>query len=213
MDLQQLIAWTFQLSIVAAAFGCGLKAATADVSESMRQPGPLGRSLLAMFVIVSVVAVVLVHAFNFPFGAEVVLIALAISPLAALILGNLIKAGWRSVAVMATVALVLIAIVLLLAALIGRFLAAPFDISPSRVAGVIAATVLLPLVAGMVIRGLRPALADRLALPAALLGTVLLRLATLALLVTNLHAIWALIANGTVIAAAILVLVGFAAGH
>ena len=44
MDLQQLINWTFQLSIVAAAFGCGLKAATADVSDPMRRPGPLGRS-------------------------------------------------------------------------------------------------------------------------------------------------------------------------
>jgi bile acid:Na+ symporter, BASS family len=216
MDLQQLIGWTFQLSIVAAAFGCGLKATTADVSDSMRQPGPLGRSLLAMFVIVPVVAVALVHAFDFPQGAEVALIALAISPLAALIPGNLIKAGRRpscAVAPMATVALLSIAIVPLLAALIGRFLGPPFVISPWRVAGVIAAAVLLPLVAGMVIRGLRPALADRMALPAALLGTVVLRLATLALLVTSLHAIWALIANGTVIAVAVLVVVGFAAGH
>ena len=107
MDLQQLIGWTFQLSIVAAAFGCGLKATTADVRDPMQQPGPLGRSLLAMFVIVPVVAVALVHAFDFPQGAEVALIALAISPLAALIPGNLIKAGRRpscAVAPMATVA-------------------------------------------------------------------------------------------------------------
>ena len=216
MDLQQLINWTFQLSIVAAAFGCGLKATTADVSDPMRQPEPLGRSLLAMFVIVPVVAVALVHAFDFPQGAEVALIALAISPLAALIPGNLIKAGRRpscAVAPMATVALLSIAIVPLLAVLIGRFLGPPFVISPWRVASVIAATVLLPLVAGMAVRELRPALADRIALPAALLGTVLLRLATLALLVTSLHAIWALIANGTVIAVAVLVVVGFAAGH
>ena len=216
MDLQQLINWTFQLSIVAAAFGCGLKATTADVSDPMRQPEPLGRSLLAMFVIVPVVAVALVHAFDFPQGAEVALIALAISPLAALIPGNLIKAGRRpscAVAPMATVALLSIAIVPLLAVLIGRFLGPPFVISPWRVAGVIATTVLLPLVAGMAVRELRPALADRIALPAALLGTVLLRLATLALLVTSLHAIWALIANGTVIAVAVLVVVGFAAGH
>ena len=216
MDLQQLINWTFQLSIVAAAFGCGLKATTADVSDPMRQPEPLGRSLLAMFVIVPVVAVALVHAFDFPQGAEVALIALAISPLAALIPGNLIKAGRRpscAVAPMATVALLSIAIVPLLAVLIGRFLGPPFVISPWRVAGVIATTVLLPLVAGMAVRELRPALADRIALPAALLGTVVLRLATLALLVTSLHAIWALIANGTVIAVAVLVVVGFAAGH
>src|SRR5262249_6069808 len=40
-----------------------------------------------------------------------------------------------------------------------------------------------------------------------------LRLATLALLLTSLHAIWALIVNGTVIAIAVVVVVGFAAGH
>jgi BASS family bile acid:Na+ symporter len=210
MDLQQLITSTFQLSIVAAAFGCGLKTTTADVGDPMRQPGPLGRFLLAMFVIVPVVAVALVHAFDFPQGAEVALIALAISPLAALIPG---RRPSYIVAPMSTVVLLSIAIVPLLAALIGRFLEPPFVISPSRVAGVIAATVLLPVGAGMVIRGLRPVLADRIALPAALLGTVVLRLATLALLVTTLHAIWALIANGTVIAAAVLVVVGFAAGH
>ena len=139
-----------------------------------------------------------------------------LSPLPALIPGSLIKAGRRpsyAVALAATVALPSIVIVPLVAVLISRYLGPPFVVSPLRVAGVIAATVLLPLVAGMVIRGLRPALADRIALPAALLGTVVLRLATLALLVTSLHAIWALIANGTVIAVAVLVVVGFAAGH
>jgi BASS family bile acid:Na+ symporter len=216
MDLQQLIIWSFQLSIAAAAFGCALKATTADLHDLMGRPGLLGRSLLAMFVVVAVVAVALVQAFDFPHGAEVALIALAISPLPALIPGNLIKAGRRSsypVALVATVALLSIAIVPLLAVLIGRYLGPSFVVSPLRVAGVAAATVLLPFVAGMVICRLRPALADHIALPAALLGTVVLRLATVVLLVTSLHAIWALIANGTVIAVGLLVVVGFAAGH
>jgi hypothetical protein len=50
-------------------------------------------------------------------------------------------------------------------------------------------------------------------LPASLVGTIVLRLATLALLITGLHATWALIANGMVIAIAVLVVVGLAAGH
>jgi hypothetical protein len=65
----------------------------------------------------------------------------------------------------------------------------------------------------MTIRALRPALGDRIELPASLVGSVALRLATLALLVTGLQAIWALIANGMVIAIAFLVVVGLAAGH
>jgi hypothetical protein len=43
-----------------------------------------------------------------------------------------------------------------------------------------------PLRAAGVVRALRPVLADRIELPASLVGTVVLRLATLALLLTSL---------------------------
>src|SRR5262245_43970897 len=214
--LQHLITWAFQLSILATAFGFGLKATTEDVQDLIRRPALLSRSLLTIFVIVPVVAVALAHAFDFPHAAEVAMIALAISPLAALIPRNLINIGSKpsySVALMAAVAPLSIVVVPLLAVLIGRYLGRPFVVSPLRVAGVVAATVLLPLVAGMAVRAVRPALADRIELPAALVGTVVLRLATLALLLTNLQVTWELIANGTVIAIAVLVVVGLAAGH
>src|SRR5262245_3328175 len=214
--LQHLITWAFQLSIMAMAFGFGLKATTEDVQDLIRRPALLGRSLLAIFVIVPILAVALAHAFDFPHAAEIAMIALAISPLAALIPVNLIKVG-RSFSfpagLMAMVALLSVVVFPLLVALIGRFLGRSSLVSPLRAAGVVAAVVLLPLVAGMVVRALRPVLADRIELPASLVGTVVLRLATLALLLTSVHAIWALIVNGTVIAIAVVVVVGFAAGH
>jgi len=214
--LQHLITWAFQLSILATAFGFGLKAATEDVQDLIRRPALLGRSLLAIFVIVPIVAVALAHAFDFPHAAEIAMIALAISPLAALMPVNLIRVG-RSFSfpagLIAIVALMSVVVVPLLVALVGRFLGWSSPVSPLRAAGVVAAIVLLPLVAGMVVRALRPVLADRIELPASLIGTVVLRLATLALLLTSLHAIWALIVNGTVIAIAVVVVVGFAAGH
>jgi len=216
MDLQQLIAWAFQLSIVAMVFALGLGTTAEDVRDLLRRPGLLGRSLLAIFVIVPVAAVILAHAFDFPHAAEVALIALAISPLPPLIFRNLMTAARGAphpAALLATVALLSIVIVPLVAWLIGRYLGPSFAVSPLRVAGAIAGTVLLPLAAGMAIRALRPALADRIELPASLVGSVVLRLATLALLIVGLHAIWALIANGMVIAIAVLVVVGLAAGH
>jgi BASS family bile acid:Na+ symporter len=214
MDLQQLITWAFQLSIVATAFGFGLKATTENVQDLMRRPVLLGRFFLALFVIVPIVAVALAHVFDFPHAAEVAMIVLAISPLTAMIPAGLIcRRPSYPVALMPTVALLSIGGVPLLAALIGRYLGQPVVVSPLRVAGVIAVTVLLPVVAGMVVRTLRPAQADRLELPASLVGTVVLRLATLALLLTNLHAIWALVVNGTVIAIAAVVAVGFATGY
>ena len=216
MDLQQFIAWAFQLSIVAMVFALGLGTTIEGVRHLLRRPGLLGRSLLAIFVIVPIVAVILAHAFDFPHAAEVAVIALAISPLPPLIPRNLIVAGRRasySAALMAAVALLSIMIVPLLAELIGRYLGPSFAMSPLRVTGVIAATVLLPLVAGMAVRALRPVLADRIELPASVVGAVVLRLATLALLFTSLHAVWALIANGMVVAIALLVVVGLAGGH
>jgi BASS family bile acid:Na+ symporter len=216
MDPQQLILWAFQLSIIATAFRFGLKATTDQMRNVVRHPERLGRSLVAMFVVVPAVAVIIAFAFDFPHAAEVAIIALAISPLAALLPGNLFKVGrHRSypVTLIATVALLSIVITPLLATLIGRYLGQPIVASPLRAAGVIAATVLLPLVAGMVVRAQRPALADRVELPAALIGTGLLHLATLALLVTNLRAVWELIANGMVIAIAVLVVAGLMAGH
>jgi bile acid:Na+ symporter, BASS family len=214
--LEHLITWVFQLSILATAFGFGLKATTKDVQDLIRRPALLGRSLLAIFVIVPIVAVALAHAFDLPHAAGIAMIALAISPLAALIPINLIKAGRRfsfPAGLMTMVALLSVVVVPLLVALVGRFLGGSSFVSPLRAAGVVAAIVLLPLVAGMVVRALRPVLADRIELPASLVGTVVLRLATLALLLTSLHAIWALIVNGTVIAIAVVVAVGFAAGH
>src|SRR5215831_4321397 len=139
--LQHLITWTFQLSIMATAFGFGLKAATEDVQDLIRRPALLGRSLLAIFVIVPIVAVALANAFDFPHAAEIAMVALAISPLAALIPINLIKVG-RSFSfpagLMAMVAPLSVAVVPLLVALVGRFLGGWWIISKKRAAGVVA---------------------------------------------------------------------------
>src|SRR5262245_56962616 len=62
--LEHLITWVFQLSILATAFGFGLKATTEDVQDLIRRPALLGRSLLAIFVIVPIVAVALAYAFE-----------------------------------------------------------------------------------------------------------------------------------------------------
>src|SRR5262249_45720389 len=182
----------------------------------IRRPALLGRSVLAIFVIVPIVAVAPGHAFDFPRAARIALIPPAVSPLAPPLSLHPLWVGRGfsfSAGVVWMVALWLGVVVRLLVALVGRFLGWSSLVSPLRAAGVVAAIVLLPLVAGMVVRALRPVLADRIELPASLVGTVVLRLATLALLLTSLHAIWALIVNGTVIAIAAVVAGGFAAGH
>lgn len=216
MDLKHLITLAFQLSILAIVFGFGLKARIEDLLYMVRRPGLLARSLLAMFVVMPLVAVLLARAFEFPHTVNVALTLLAISPLPPLIPGRLARLGGRtshSIALMATVALLSIVIVPLLVELLERYLGQPLAALPSTVATVIAVTVLLPLIAGMVFRVLRPALADRIELPISLGGNVLLRIAVLVLLSANLLAIWALVRDGTIIAIVIFVAAGLAVGH
>jgi bile acid:Na+ symporter, BASS family len=216
MDLKLLIVWTFHASIVATVFGFGLKATIEDLLDLVRRPAVLARSLLAMFVVMPVIAVLLAHAFEFQHTVEVALIALAISPLPPLIPNKLTKQGGRpshAIALMATSALLSIAIVPLLVALLERYSGQSLAVSPWTVAGIIVLSVLLPLAAGMVFRAWLPALADRIEPLASTVGSVLLRLAALALLVATLPAIWAVIKHGTIIAIVIFVVVGLAAGH
>jgi BASS family bile acid:Na+ symporter len=62
-------------------FGFGLRASFDDVLYLFHRPGLLGRSLLAMFVIMPIVAVALLRLFDAPRNVEIVLVALAISPI------------------------------------------------------------------------------------------------------------------------------------
>jgi len=187
-----------------------------DLLYLVRPPAPLARSLLAMFVIMPLIVVLLARAFELPHAVEVALVALAVSPLPLLIPKKLTEQeglASHSIALMATIALLSIVIAPLLLELLERYAARSLTLSPWRVAGVIATSVLLPLVAGMVFRAILPAQADRIELPLSIVGSVLLRLAALALFATTLQAIWALVGNGTIIAIAIFVVTGLAAGY
>ena len=65
----------------------------------------------------------------------------------------------------------------------------------------------------MVLRGVFPAIAERLEKPMALVGKVLLPLATLVLLAITLPAVWVLIGDGTLVAITIFIIAGLGIGH
>ena len=59
MDLKQLLVLALQVSVACTVFGFGLKMTVHDLLYLVRRPGLLARSLLAMFVVMPVVAVLL----------------------------------------------------------------------------------------------------------------------------------------------------------
>ena len=216
MELEQLTIWVLQLSVLLIAFGLGLTTRIGDLHDAIRRPSLLARSLLAMFVVMPLVALLLARALDLPQVVGVALIALAISPLPLLIPSTLTKLGGpisQTTALLATVAVLSIVIAPLLVEFLELFFRRPLTVSSGKVAAVIAVTVLLPLIAGMLFRAELPDLAERIEIPISIVGNVVLRLVALLLLVMNWSAVWSLIGNGTIVAIAIFVLAGVAAGH
>src|SRR4029453_15271404 len=80
MALKQLVMLAIQVSILCTVFGFGLKATREDLLYLLHRPSLLGRSLLAVFVVLPIVAVLLVLTFDFPQWVKIVLVALALSP-------------------------------------------------------------------------------------------------------------------------------------
>lgn len=205
----------FQISLMLIVFGFGLRVTLADVSHVARTL-QLGRSLLAMFVVMPVAVIALVSALELPPALEICLVALSFSPVPPLAPKKLIGAGShdaRAYGLMAVFSLLAIVIVPVAAALVGRFFGVPFAISPGAIARIVLTTSLAPLVAGMIVRHFLPALATRLERPAALIGGVLLAVATIVLVGAAWRAIVALLGDGTLLAIVVFVVVGLVVGH
>jgi len=216
MDLTQAIMLALSVSILSMVFGFGLKATASDLLYLVRRPGLFARSLLAVFVIMPAFTAVLVRIFEFQKTVEIALVALAISPVPPLLPTRQAKAGGHmsyGLGLMATLALVSVvavpAALILLERISGRALSMP----PGAVAGIVMKAALAPLAAGMAFRAVLPAIAERIAKPVSLIGTVLLPLAILGLLFGALPAVWALLSTSTVLAMVIFIVAGLGVGH
>ena len=216
MTLQQALVLALQVSILMTVFGFGLRTTVGDVTYVVRRPSLLGRSLLAMFVIMPIVAVALAWAFALRPSVEIVLVALAISPIPPLLPGREQKAGGYAsyaLGLMLIAAVLSIAIVPAEVGMVGRFLMKPFAMSPWAIAGSVLKAAVLPLVAGMVVRASLPDLAARIAKPIGLVATVLLLAGVLVILAATAPAVFSLVGHGSIVAMAAFVVVGLAVGH
>jgi BASS family bile acid:Na+ symporter len=205
-----------QVSILATVFSFGLSTRIGDLLYLVRQPGLLIRSLVSVLVIMPVFAVLLVRLFDLRQTTEVVLVALAISPVPPLLPNREGKGGGRQrygLGLMAILSLLSIVTLPLAAELLGRVFGRPLGVEPGAVAAIVLNMAILPFAAGLAIRAALPALADRFDSIIALGAKVLLVLASLALLVGTWRAIWEAIGGGAVVAMIAFVAVGLIVGH
>jgi BASS family bile acid:Na+ symporter len=216
MDAKQLLTLTFQVAIVATVFGYGLKSTRDDLLYLMRRPGLLLRSLLAVLVVMPILAVMLVKAFDFRQTVEVVLVALAISPVPPLLPQKESKAGGRrsyGLGLMLFLGLVAIAVIPLVVELLQHVFSRSFTADTGAIARIVLIAVLLPLVAGMAVRKWLPRFAERLEKPMHIAANGLLILGVLVLLAVSWQAVWAAAGDGTLLALIAFVAAGLLVGH
>jgi len=216
MSPAELVALAIKISIFAIVFALGMSARLDDFMGVLRSPGRLARSVLAMVVVMPLLAVLLVKAFDLPRPVGVMLIALALAPVPPILPGKQNKAGGDAVYALRLLAGVgLIAIISipleleLIELAFGMSLSAP----PGLVAGLVATSILAPLLAGALVAQFAPNLASRLRPLFSKIGGVSLLAATAVILVTQGRAIVELIGDGTLLAMAIFVICGLIVGH
>src|SRR5882672_11960266 len=177
MNIAKLIPIAVQLSMAFIIFSVALHATFRDCTYLLHKPWLLVRSLLAMNVIMPLFAIAVALLFDLNHVVAASLIALALSPLPPILPKKEIKAGGPpsyTLGLIVITALLSIIFVPAATELLNRTFGRNLDVSPSKVATIVATSLLVPLFAGVCVRRWLPSVAQKLARPLSILGTVLL---------------------------------------
>lgn len=216
MELKTVIPIVIQISLILIVASIGLQSKWSDLIFALRRPALLLRGFVAVYVAVPVVAVALAMALPIEPVVKIGIVAMALSPLAPFAPGKMLKAGAETSFVVGVyIALLVLAVVVVPAslALLASFVPRAGSIGSGAIASFVITSVLVPLAAGLLIASLAPAAAPRLARIASLVGNVAVLIIILPVIFIARNQIGALFGNGGVLAMALTVLAGLAAGH
>lgn len=220
MDFAHLVKLALAASVLVLVFALGLRATFADTTtlfrELFRPPNRLLRALCAMYVVVPVAAVAIALTGDLARPVKVALLALAVAPIPPILPGKQLRFGGDRGYVFGLLVAVSLAALILVpvgVGLLGRAFGHASQFPPLEVARLVGTTILLPLLAGLVLRQVAPRVADALAPWASRAGTLLLAAGLLPLLAVLGPTMAALVGDGTLVAIAALVAVALAAGH
>ena len=216
MELAAYLLFAVKASILLTVFSLGLNAEWQDALYLFRRPSLLIKSLLSMNVIMPLVAAGLVVTFDLPTSVKVALVALAISPVPPMLPKKEKKAGGEEAYAIGLLVAVAFLAIVTVPIVVSWFIDAfnrTGGIGPPAVAKIVFASVLAPLAIGIAMRRWMPGLAERVARPVAMCGTVLLIVSVLPLLYFSWPAVVALFGNGTVLIVATMAAIGLVTGH
>lgn len=216
MTLARVIVLALQTSIVMTVLGFGLIATFGDVLSVLRRPGLLARSLLAILVIMPIVAVVASRLLSLRPSVEIALVALSIAPIPPLLPGKERKAGVHEgygLGLLVIVGALAIITVPASIVILGGHFTRPFVMPSGAITKIVLMTILVPMLSGMAINELWPAIAARLAKPIGLIAKILLATSGVVLLAGRLPTVFALMGGGSILGLAGFIVLGLAVGH
>jgi BASS family bile acid:Na+ symporter len=216
MTLATLVPLVLQGSIALTVVGLGLRTRPGDIRALLRDRRRLARSLLAMNVVMPLLAVAVAVAFHLHPAVEVALVTLAVSPVPPLLPGKEMKAGGSApyaVGLLFATALLSVVTVPAAVALVGGASGQARSLPPGQVAGLVLASVVVPLAIGAAVRRWAPGFAHRAEAPVSRVASVLLIAAYVPIVATALGEILSLIGNGTLAAIVLFIAAGLAIGH
>jgi len=216
MNTQTLILHCLQASILGTVFSYGLQATVSDALFLVRHPALLLRSVLAIFIIMPLVTIAMVDVFALPRATEIALVVLALAPIPPLLPKKESKAGGEgayALGLMVVMGMLAILLVPLLAWMLGAYFDRDFGMPPKSIARIIFVMIVLPLLAGMLVRIVAPALARKLARPIELASLVLLLAAAAPVLFAAMPIVVNLLHSGTLLAIVAFIIIGLAVGQ
>ena len=202
-------------SLFMVVFAAGLGATVRDATYAFRRPARLARMVAALYVAMPALAVAAALVFDLKPAVKLALVALALSPMPAVLPRQALRGGNATdyIGLLVAASLLAVPLVPLGTALCAYLFAVPLTVPASQVALQMLAGVLLPFALGMGLRHVAPAAAERIAGPIALCATLLLVAGAAGPAVDAWRGYPALIGGGTLLALAAFTVAGLAAGH
>jgi BASS family bile acid:Na+ symporter len=216
MTFQDAILFGMKASIMMSVLAIGLDTTLGEASYLFRRPRRLLASVISMDVVMPLFAIA--AAFLLPLAGPVklALIALSISPVPAGLPKKAMKMGGAEahvIGLMVAAAVIAVVFVPIAVEVMGPIFGVEVHMSLSAVAGLMVTTILVPLLAGMVVRLVRPQLAASLVRPLATVANGVLAVAALVIVVAAWPQVMTLVGNGTIAVFVAFVLVAIVAGH
>jgi BASS family bile acid:Na+ symporter len=216
MDVMDFIQIAVPVSLILVVVALGMRSTWADATSLFRAPALLLRSVLAMFVVLPIVAVLIALSGDLKPPVKIALVVLALSPVPPVLPPKLLKlvsdeAYVYGLLVAASVlSIVLIPVTL---TILGNLLDRDIYVAPALAARTVATSVLLPIGLGLLFRHFWPKAAPRVASVFAHVGSVLLLAALIAIIAVAWRGFGALIGDGTLLAFIVFALIAMAVGH